>query len=46
MPWVDTMAIEGQSELPKGVGHPMSVAKPVEVTAKDGVKLESAFLGA
>ncbi|CAK9061553.1 unnamed protein product [Durusdinium trenchii] len=29
VPWVDTMAIDGQTELPKGV------------TAKDGVKLES-----
>eukprot|EP00913_Durusdinium_trenchii_P017053 g16038.t1 len=33
VPWVDTMAIDGQTELPKGV------------TAKDGVKLESIFLG-
>ena len=31
--WVDTMVIDGRTELPKGV------------TAKDGVKLESAFLG-
>eukprot|EP00439_Symbiodinium_sp_Y106_P069578 s1539_g12.t1 len=33
VPWIDTMAIDGQNNLPKGV------------TAKDGVKLESAFLG-
>mmetsp|Transcript_241 Transcript_241/g.446 ORF Transcript_241/g.446 Transcript_241/m.446 type:complete len:454 (-) Transcript_241:367-1728(-) len=33
VPWVDTLAIDGQGTLPKGV------------TAKDGVKLESAFLG-
>ncbi|CAE8626467.1 unnamed protein product [Polarella glacialis] len=33
VPWVDTLTIDGISALPKGVG------------AKDGVKLESTFLG-
>eukprot|EP00930_Biecheleria_cincta_P066683 TRINITY_DN52900_c0_g1_i1.p1 TRINITY_DN52900_c0_g1~~TRINITY_DN52900_c0_g1_i1.p1 ORF type:complete len:329 (-),score=88.96 TRINITY_DN52900_c0_g1_i1:56-1042(-) len=33
VPWVDTLLIDGQTAIPKGV------------TAKDGVKLESTFLG-
>ena len=47
----DTMAIDGQTELPKGVGSSMTLCQNIctldgsEVTAKDGVKLESAFLG-